>query len=61
MFQSIKEMLPERGTKMLKYNDVMERCVSKGFNPDQVDACIEEYEELNVWQVNHARTKITFV
>ena len=61
MFQSIKEMLPEKGNRVLKYNDVVERCTQKGFNPDQVDECIEEYEELNVWQVNQARTKITFI
>ncbi|XP_026466222.1 DNA replication licensing factor Mcm7-like [Ctenocephalides felis] len=47
--------------KTIKIADVMERCSSKGFKPDQVDACIEEYEELNVWQVNQTRTKITFI
>jgi DNA replication licensing factor MCM7 len=40
---------------------VLEKCVSKGHNRDQVDSCIEEYEELNVWQVNQTRTKITFI
>lgn len=32
-----------------------------GFKPDQVQECIEEYEELNVWQVNAARTRITVI
>ncbi|CAH1643254.1 unnamed protein product [Spodoptera littoralis] len=45
----------------VKIADVIERCVDKGFKPDQVDACIEEYENLNVWQVNQVRTKITFM
>lgn len=27
----------------------------------QVNECIEEYEELNVWFVNQARTKLMFV
>jgi DNA replication licensing factor MCM7 len=62
VFQSVKEMLPvEKGNRVLKYNDVVERCIQKGFTPDQVDECIDEYEEINVWQVNQARTKITFV
>lgn len=39
----------------------MERCCTKGFKPDQIDKCIEEYEQLNVWQVNQTRTKITFI
>ena len=54
-------MLPDKGGRVLKFNDVMEHCVSKGFKPDQIEACVEEYEELNVWQVNNARSKITFV
>lgn len=54
-------MAPSRGVKSVKVTDVMEQCTSKGFKPDQVDACIEEYEELNVWQVNQAHTKITFI
>ncbi|KAK8753412.1 hypothetical protein OTU49_004395 [Cherax quadricarinatus] len=46
---------------MVKLADVVERCTSKGYKPDQVTECIEEYEELNVWQLNQARTKLTFV
>ncbi|XP_028164528.1 DNA replication licensing factor Mcm7 [Ostrinia furnacalis] len=48
-------------SKTVKIADVIERCVDKGFKPDQVDACIEQYENLNVWQVNQVRTKITFM
>lgn len=48
-------------SQTVKIADVIERCVDKGFKPDQVDACIEEYENLNVWQVNQVRTKITFM
>ncbi|CAC5393906.1 MCM7 [Mytilus coruscus] len=61
VFALIREMLPLKGPRTVKITDVMEQCTSKGFKPDQVDACIEEYEELNVWQVNQAHTKITFV
>jgi DNA replication licensing factor MCM7 len=61
IFSLIREMVPIKGARTVKITDVMEQCTSKGFKPDQVDACIEEYEELNVWQVNQAHTKITFV
>ncbi len=61
IFQVIKDMLPESGSKTLKYSDVLDRCVSKGFKPDRIDGVIEEYEELNVWTINQAHTKITFV
>ena len=61
VFAVIKEMAPQKGMKAIKMNDVMERCTSKGFKPDQVDECIEEYEELNVWQINQAKTKLIFL
>uniref|UniRef100_A0A672GD35 DNA replication licensing factor MCM7 n=1 Tax=Salarias fasciatus TaxID=181472 RepID=A0A672GD35_SALFA len=38
-----------------------QRCVSRGFTPAQFQEALEEYEELNVWQVNQARSRITFV
>ena len=35
------------------------RATSKGFKPDAIDRCLEEYESLDVWQLNQARTKLT--
>lgn len=49
------------GNRIIKISEVMEICTTKGFKPDEVDKCIEEYETLNVWQVNQTRTEITFV
>ncbi|NXF00385.1 MCM7 factor, partial [Menura novaehollandiae] len=34
---------------------------ARGFTPAQVGAALDEYEELNVLQVNPARTWVTFV
>jgi len=59
IFQLIGEL--KGGAKSIKVSEILERCASKGFKPDQVNDCIEEYEELNVWQVNQARTQITFL
>lgn len=59
IFTLIKEVAGEK--RIVKLQEVIERCTSKGYKPDQVNECIEEYEELNVWQVNQARTKLTFV
>lgn len=41
--------------------DARQRCVAKGFTPDQFDEAVEEYEALNVWLQNAARTRITFI
>lgn len=46
---------------VIKVADIMDRCASKGYTPAQVNEVIDEYEELNLWQVNQARTKLTLV
>ncbi|XP_077326711.1 DNA replication licensing factor MCM7 [Lithobates pipiens] len=61
IFATIREMVPEKGARSVKFSEAEQRCVSKGFTPAQFEAALEEYEELNVWLVNQARTKITFV
>ncbi|XP_022790801.1 DNA replication licensing factor MCM7-like [Stylophora pistillata] len=45
----------------VKLSDAQQRCLTKGFTPDQFDACLGEYEDLNVWQINSNRTTIIFV
>lgn len=59
IFAIVRELAGMNHT--LNIDDIMDRCTTKGFKADQVDKCIEDYEELNVWQVNMARTKITFL
>lgn len=59
IFVFIRELAGQE--KTVKISDVIEKCATKGYNPDQVDECIEEYEELNVWLVNQTRTKLTFI
>lgn len=46
---------------LVKLAEAEQRCVSRGFTPAQFQSALDEYEELNVWQVNQARTRITFV
>lgn len=59
IFHLIRELAGEK--KTVKVSDILERCTSKGFKPDQINDCIEEYEALNVWHVNQTRTQITFI
>lgn len=59
IFNIVRELAGDE--KVVSISSATEKCVSKGYKPDQVDACIEEYEELNVWHVNLARTKLTFL
>ncbi|XP_043260788.1 DNA replication licensing factor Mcm7 [Colletes gigas] len=59
IFRLIRDLTGEK--KTIKVSDILERCTSKGFKPDKINDCIEEYETLNVWQVNQTRTQITFI
>ncbi|CAH1401536.1 unnamed protein product [Nezara viridula] len=59
IFNIIRELAG--GNKTVKLSEVREACATKGFQVGQVDDCLDEYEQLNVWQVNQARTTITFV
>ena len=59
IYSVIREMAGTQ--KVLKISDIRERCMSKGYKPDQIDEAIEEYEELNVFSINQAKTKITFI
>merc|ERR1712088_523336 len=40
------------GSKTVKVQDIRDRATSKGFKPDAIDRCLEEYESLDVWQLN---------
>lgn len=46
---------------VVRMSEAEQRCVSRGFTPAQFQEALEEYEELNVWQINQARSRITFV
>jgi len=58
--RALRAALPEgQNTVMIKH--VREKCAQKGFNGEQVDRCLDEYENINVWHINQNRTKLTFV
>ncbi|XP_061091458.1 DNA replication licensing factor MCM7 [Conger conger] len=67
IFSLLRELASEGGKGrggvggVVRMADAEQRCVSRGFTPAQFQAALDEYEELNVWQVNQARTKVTFV
>ncbi|GIZ04246.1 DNA replication licensing factor Mcm7 [Caerostris extrusa] len=52
--QIIPDMISELNDGTIKMADAQERCLAKGFKPDQ-------FEELDIWQINQSRTKITFI
>lgn len=57
------ELLKMKGDdiKQLQVSEVTTHCLNKGFTQDIVDQTIDEYEAMNVIQVNQARTVLTFI
>ena len=62
LFEIAKNLSIQQGEGMpLKISEVLNRAVMKGFKGTQVDACLENYENLSVWQVDKAAGLINFV
>lgn len=61
IFAAVRELAGGAGRHAVPYAEAEQRCISRGFTPAQFQAALDEYEELNVWQVNQARTRITFI
>ncbi|XDV37895.1 hypothetical protein PO909_007421 [Leuciscus waleckii] len=61
IFSLLRELSGEGSARSVRMNEAEQRCVSRGFTPAQFQAALDEYEELNVWQINQARSRITFV
>lgn len=59
IFATVRELVSEG--RSVRFSEAEQRCISRGFTPAQFQAALDEYEELNVWQVNTAQTRITFV
>ncbi|XP_026081587.1 DNA replication licensing factor mcm7-like [Carassius auratus] len=61
IFSLLRELAGEGVVRSVRVAEAEQRCVSRGFTPAQFQAALDEYEELNVWQINQARSRITFV
>ena len=61
-FQKRFKALPKApAAPTIKMADARNRAIARGFTNDQFEEAIEEYEELNVFTVNAARTRLTVV
>jgi len=61
IFAIVREMAPVNGPRVINYQEAMEKCARKGFNPEMFHECCKTYEDLNVWVINNARSKISFI
>ncbi|XP_072180033.1 DNA replication licensing factor mcm7-A-like [Diadema setosum] len=61
IYRIVCDVISEHGSRSVKYTEARQACLAKGYTNDQFEEAVEAYEELNVWQVNTAKTKITLV
>mmetsp|Transcript_20127 Transcript_20127/g.35773 ORF Transcript_20127/g.35773 Transcript_20127/m.35773 type:complete len:781 (+) Transcript_20127:182-2524(+) len=61
LFGVIREYATANNTSVIRYAEVEPIVLNKGFTADQLDACLAEYEALDVFQLNAARTTIHLV
>ncbi|KAJ2453637.1 hypothetical protein GGF42_003770 [Coemansia sp. RSA 2424] len=45
----------------LSYSDILSRARDAGFSEADLSRCLQQYEDINILQVNLTRTRITFV
>jgi len=58
--RALRSALAE-GQNVIQIKHIREKCGQKGFSAEQVDRCLDEYENINVWHINQNRTRLTFV
>ncbi|XP_055339949.1 DNA replication licensing factor mcm7-like [Paramacrobiotus metropolitanus] len=51
IFHTIRDLFAHENAKKLVLTTVFDKCVDRGFTRDQIQECLDEYEELNVWAV----------
>lgn len=61
IYNLIREMLREGRSRTLKMAEIVERCTAQGYKMSAIENCVAAYEELNVWQVNQKRDRVTFL
>jgi len=60
IYEDIRKLRVD-GQKSMKVSEIKEKCTTKGYKPTDIDECLEAYEELDIWQLNQAKTKLTFI
>lgn len=62
IYKIVVEMMDKQPDKpAILIDDIINECGRSGFNQEIIHEAIQEYEGLNVWVVNGARTKLTRV
>ena len=61
VYQIIRNHAQVTGEPAVKIATILPMVLSRGRTREELERCIGEYEELNVWFVDDARTMVRFV
>jgi len=61
VYQIIRNHAQATGDAAVKIATILPMVLSRGRTQEDLDNCIKEYEDLNVWFVDDARTMIRFI
>jgi len=61
IFGIVKDYKNATSSTTIEYQHVEAMVLRKGFTSEQLNACLEEYGQLNILQLNEARTRIEFL
>ncbi|NXR07497.1 MCM7 factor, partial [Semnornis frantzii] len=62
IFAALRELAGAGGVpRKVPHAEALQRCLAKGFTAAQLEEALRELEELNVLQLNAARSRITFL
>jgi len=57
----VRRIRGAKGEDSVSMKEIRDQCNQAGFTNEQIDHCMEQYENVNVWHINQNRTKVTFV
>jgi len=61
IYKIIRELAARTDAPAVNVAEVLPRVLSRGRTKEDLERCLSEYQELNVWHLNDARTVIRFV
>jgi len=57
----VRTMREQMGANELNMSTVQQRVRSRGYTDQQFEDAVREYSQLDIWQVNANRTKLTII
>eukprot|EP00698_Gefionella_okellyi_P006486 TRINITY_DN15819_c0_g1_i1.p1 TRINITY_DN15819_c0_g1~~TRINITY_DN15819_c0_g1_i1.p1 ORF type:complete len:738 (+),score=154.94 TRINITY_DN15819_c0_g1_i1:113-2215(+) len=61
IYNEIRDMADAQESGTIRVSDIRENVLMKGYNDNQIQQCLDEYQKINVWTIHEGRVAISFV